>query len=422
VSVFDWKSPAAVLALGFLASAAQGHICGDQGTDNRPNHCEVKQGDIWVHQMSSCAVLEPGKCQYTHCAGSTLVIQDPQCCCLESTDCPGAFYVGTCVGSAQAVVAIPSAMAGASSPRAEEPSCGFEKAALSFAGPPLEQARCLLRHVRPGGDLDPPLAALPRPFDLLIARPVDVGRASLLRYLAAKKISEAEIGGALSEPVSHANDGDPRAPLARYFVIHDTSDPNLCAAAAFPGDLDLPSAPWNQPERYKGSDQAHLYILRDGRSVAPQGRSFKIPWRAVKSELPFADVRAKGLFLHIENVQPRRCAPDTRQPAGKHPDRQAFIWSAKQGKWICRNDRIAPSPGLSDAQLDRLALVYVAASLRRGEWLVPAFHAAIDAGLPDAHDDPQNFDLAHWGERLCLLLRDLGKPCSEKPPAGVANQ
>ena len=28
-----------------------------------------------------------------------------------------------------------------------------------------------------------------------------------------------------------------------------------------------------------------------------------------------------------------------------------------------------------------------------GLWLIPAFHAAIDEGLPDAHDDPQNFDL-----------------------------
>ena len=25
-------------------------------------------------------------------------------------------------------------------------------------------------------------------------------------------------------------------------------------------------------------------------------------------------------------------------------------------------------------------------------WLIPAFHATVDAGIPDAHDDPQNFD------------------------------
>lgn len=50
----------------------------------------------------------------------------------------------------------------------------------------------------------------------------------------------------------------------------------------------------------------------------------------------------------------------------------------------------------SDAELKRLALVYVAASLRRGQWLIPAFHAVIDSGFKDGHDDPQCFDLEKW--------------------------
>ena len=41
--------------------------------------------------------------------------------------------------------------------------------------------------------------------------------------------------------------------------------------------------------------------------------------------------------------------------------------------------------------------------------MVPAFHAAVDAGIPDAHDDPQNFDLAHWAKRLNLLLDALNQ-------------
>ena len=60
------------------------------------------------------------------------------------------------------------------------------------------------------------------------------------------------------------------------------------------------------------------------------------------------------------------------------------------------NDAFSPSPGFTAQQLDRLALLYVAASVRRGQWLLPAFHAAIDAGIPNAHDDPQNFDLDGW--------------------------
>jgi len=95
--------------VGLLAaSAASGHICGNQDTDNRPNHCEVKKDEVWVHQMSSCKVLEPGRCQYTHCAGSSKVIEDPQCCCLESQQCPSATYVGVCVGSGPTLTAAPA--------------------------------------------------------------------------------------------------------------------------------------------------------------------------------------------------------------------------------------------------------------------------------------------------------------------------
>jgi hypothetical protein len=48
--------------------------------------------------------------------------------------------------------------------------------------------------------------------------------------------------------------------------------------------------------------------------------------------------------------------------------------------------------------------------VRRGAWLIPAFHAAVDAGIPEAHDDPQNFDLARWAERLRTLLAELQSP------------
>jgi hypothetical protein len=38
---------------------------------------------------------------------------------------------------------------------------------------------------------------------------------------------------------------------------------------------------------------------------------------------------------------------------------------------------------------------------------VPAFHAAVDAGIPDAHDDPQNFDLTRWANHLGALLKSI---------------
>ena len=95
--------------------------------------------------------------------------------------------------------------------------------------------------------------------------------------------------------------------------------------------------------------------------------------------------------------------------SGGEPDLRFYTWDFLEAGWVCRNDRIAPEPGLTDAQLDRLALVYVAASVRRGAWLIPAFHAAVEAGIPEAHDDPQNFDLARWAERLGRLIGELAR-------------
>lgn len=72
----------------------------------------------------------------------------------------------------------------------------------------------------------------------------------------------------------------------------------------------------------------------------------------------YADVSRKGLFLNVEQVQPRRS------------DQNASA----------NNDALAPIPDFTDIQLDRLALVYVAASVRCGKWLIPVFHASVDAG------------------------------------------
>jgi hypothetical protein len=107
--------------------------------------------------------------------------------------------------------------------------------------------------------------------------------------------------------------------------------------------------------------------------------------------------KSRGLFVHTELVQPRRSDP-TGQPG---------------------NDGLAPSPGFTEPQLDRLALLYVVASLQHGSWMVPAFHANVDAGIPDAHDDPQNFDLNLWSKRLNLLLQSLESNSDQKSSQSV---
>ena len=72
-----------------------------------------------------------------------------------------------------------------------------------------------------------------------------------------------------------------------------------------------------------------------------------------------------------------------------------------------RADAIAPTPGFSDKQYERLALLYICASVRRGSWLIPAFHAAVDAGIKDAHDDPQNFELKKFADKLKSILKKI---------------
>jgi hypothetical protein len=259
--------------------------------------------------------------------------------------------------------------------------CGFDATTLSFSGDALAQARCLLRPVATGGLLSRQPAALPPSLEALIGRTAGDLKPQLQRYLAQRHIGDAAVGGSLDAPLSHARDGDSEAPLARYFVLHDTSVPWLGDVATFPADDD-PAL--NDLKRFAGPDAvAHVFINRLGETL--QGHDFRVPWRATQLENRLVGVASRGLFLHVELAQPRR-----RDPAGS-----------------ARNDLIAPTPGFTDAQYAQMALLYAAASARRGDWLVPAFHAAIDEGMADAHDDPQHFEIARFADALARLRETL---------------
>jgi hypothetical protein len=166
-------------------------------------------------------------------------------------------------------------------------------------------------------------------------------------------------------------------------VIHDTSSPYY-GDDPLPANDVLASAEWkgNDLKLWEKAKVTHVFVTRRGDSITT--RPFEETMRATKYERQDIPNRA-GLFLHVENVQPRR-----RDPAGGP-----------------KNDAIAPSPGFTEPQLKRLAQLYLAASIRRGQWLIPAFHAAVDAGIPDAHDDPQNFDLSAWSESVRRELADM---------------
>lgn len=248
-------------------------------------------------------------------------------------------------------------------------ACRFDATARQFQGTPIQQAACLLRPVARWGKVAPAPAKLPPALEALIGKPVEFGRAQLRAHLAASGLDESAVGGKLDGAIT-----------ARYFVIHDTSAPWLGDKNFPPNDAPVLNnlAPYKNPNA-----AAHVFVSRTGQTLL--GHDFGIPWRATKLETKVIGEPARGLFLHIELLQPRR-----RDPAGG-----------------AKNDALAPTPGFTPIQYDRLALLYAAASARAGAWLVPGTHAPIDEGLADAHDDPQNFVLADFGaavERLRLAL------------------
>ncbi|HEX8638714.1 MAG TPA: hypothetical protein VF692_11665, partial [Pyrinomonadaceae bacterium] len=120
-------------------------------------------------------------------------------------------------------------------------------------------------------------------------------------------------------------------------------------------------------------------------TTTPFNATVKKGW-GTKLARDFLRADGKGLQLHIELIQPRRRDADDENP---------------------NNDLIAPFPGFTDRQYERLALLYAAASLRRGSWLIPAYHSAVDAGIKDAHDDPQNFELKKFANEINRLLKKL---------------
>ena len=261
--------------------------------------------------------------------------------------------------------------------RGAETNCGFDPEKLEFAGTPLEQAKCLLRPVSEFGRLGQPVVTLPGPLEKLIGQPVNIEASVLQRYLDSRHIGEDEIGGSITNVLR-----------AKYFVIHDVSAPNYLEKS-FPTNINEASWSGNNLNRWRTNKAAHFFVNRLGQSVA--AHPLTLPWRATKLEVRVVGEKSKGVFVHTELIQPRRSDPQGH--AG--------------------NDGIAPLPGFTEPQLDRLALLYVVASIEHRTWMVPGYHAAIDAGIPDAHDDPQNFDLALWAARLDALLADLQK---EKGP------
>ncbi len=270
--------------------------------------------------------------------------------------------------------------------------CPFDMAKLSFKSSAVEQAICLLRRVERWGKLSNQEDRLPEPLGNILDKPITVTVASFRAYLSSKGIREQDIGGNLTLPLSSARNNRSDAPPAKYFVIHDTSTPNY-GIEDFPQNINDSVWEYNDLSRWDSGEKSkvHVFVNRVGESLTAV--KFSIPWRATKFELGYGNLDPKGLFVHVELVQPRKSA--VPGPNG--------------------NDAIAPDPGFTKSQYERLAVIYVATSLRRKEWLIPAFHATLDAGKSDGHDDPQNFSLPLWVQSLNELLSATQSMPSDSP-------
>ncbi len=217
--------------------------------------------------------------------------------------------------------------------------CEFDLGLMSFAGDAAQQAACLTTKVLKFGQLAT-RAELPANFAKRVGRSIELPKREAVAALLQDFGLEQEFGSKLSEPVANADDNDPLAPSVTYFVMHDTSSPNY-ARGEFPPDIDHdPSI--NDLRRYMCSNKievAHVFINRGGEVFF--AHDFSVPWRATKFEMATNFASAlKGLFVHVELIQPRRSEP-------------------RHG-W--RNDFQAPTPGFQ-----RRAIRAAGARLHRRE-------------------------------------------------------
>jgi hypothetical protein len=273
--------------------------------------------------------------------------------------------------------------------------CNFDPASLSFAGTSREQAACLVSPVAQFGTIGTPRTDLPATFSDFVGNAKNLPDREALRRVLRERGVEQDFAPDLSNPVARALDDDPLARPANYFVIHDTSSPNFMGRA-WPSNIDNDKS-INNLGRYACDnkiERAHVFINRGGAIML--AHDFSVPWRATKFEMAREfGTTLRGLFLHVELIQPRKRAPGRG-------------WA---------NDFLAPDPGFSQAQYDALALVYTVASVRAGYWLIPAFHAVLDDGIYDKHDDPQNFDLAAFAASIDAVRDSVRRLAAEQTAA-----
>ena len=162
--------------------------------------------------------------------------------------------------------------------------CAFDQTTLSFHGDGVEQARCLMRGMDETRNLGAQMAMMPAPLADRVGNEAGLPTREALSTYLSKLDLEWDFAQYLWLPISRANDNDPTAPMARYFVIHDTSGPNF-GHRAFPEEVDNGNSKINSLNKFRCSDgwgKAHVVINRSGDMLL--NHELDIPWRETKFE------------------------------------------------------------------------------------------------------------------------------------------
>ena len=271
---------------------------------------------------------------------------------------------------------------------------GSIRQAMSFHGEPVEQASCLMRGMDQSRNLAPALESLPAPLATRVGQETGLPSREALSGYLSKLDLEWDFAAYLWQPVSRANDNDPdRADGALFrHPRHQRAEfrPPRLSRRHRRQTPKINNLAQLQMSRRLGQGARRDQPLRR-HAAQSRARQFLGARPNSSSAANFAGA-LKGLFLHVELIQPRRAA------APRPPQRRANA-----------QPRLSPT-----AQYDRLALLYVIASVRAGRWLIPAFHAALDADIPNGHDDPLNFDLKALPRASRRWSRNCSRPTKRR--------
>ena len=249
---------------------------------------------------------------------------------------------------------------------------------------PAEQARYLLRKIYLTGKVGSELPTLDPELEKRVGQKCLITRDQLRSYLDKNHIEEWEIGGNIDLPLSSVTDANGNQTFAKYMVIHDTSYPRY--DKSFPKNIDDETWEWSRLNRWV-ANVTHIFVNRigDSKTMNP----FQEGLIGTKLErFVLGEGATRGLYLHIELIQPRK-----------------YMKGYGRG-----NDVDSPTPGFTIPQYKRLAQLYTIAAVRKGEYLIPGFHACVDSGIKYAHDDPQNFELPKFYAALNEVWKEMEVP------------